>query len=281
MPENKSIGLVGESGCGKSTLLRLLLKLEEPTAGEIYFRGRCLNGIRANKLLFFRKEVQAVFQDAASSLNPRLTIGQVVAEPLMNLNGTSSKHELWEKTAETLEQVGLDPKDAESFPHEFSGGQQRRIALARALIARPALILCDEATSGLDVSVQAQLLNLLLDLQQEYGLNYLFVSHDLAVVRYLCPQLAVMYGGRIVEELATADLKKSLHPYTQALVSSEPDLQRPIKLKLLDGEPPDPAAFPPGCRFYPRCPRRQTGCKKVDPPLTELAPGRRVACRLY
>ncbi len=278
--EDTTVGIVGESGCGKSTLLRLLLQLEKPTAGEIFFRGRNLGAYPENKLHFFRKNVQAVFQDAASSLNPRLKIRQSVAEPLMNLGEDFSKTELQEKVVQALEEVGLDPKDAQCFPHEFSGGQQRRIALARALIGRPRLILCDEATSGLDVSVQAQLLNLLLELQQEHSLGYLFVSHDLSVVRYLCSQIIVMYGGRVVEELPAGELNNAFHPYTRALLSSEPDLHKKEQLNPLEGEPPDPAAFPPGCRFHPRCRYRYKRCENEDPGLMQVGPRQYAACWL-
>ncbi len=278
MTGDESIGVVGESGCGKSTLLRLLLRLEEPTAGEVMFRGQNLNRFPDKSLLYYRREVQAVFQDAAASLNPRLTAGKAVSEPLLNINGRYNKFELKEKVKEVMARVGLNPGSLDRFPHEFSGGQQRRIALARALIARPRMIICDEATSGLDVSVQAQLLNLFLDLRAEHGVQYLFVSHDLAAVRYLCPLLVVMYGGRVVEELPTALLGQARHPYTRALALSEPDLLSFKEPLILEGEPPDPAAFPRGCRFYPRCPDRQGQCENEDPTLTAVEPGWKVAC---
>ncbi len=273
-----SVGVVGESGCGKSTLLKLLLGLENPTYGEIEFKGHVISNRPERELRFYRQEVQAVFQDAAASLNPRLSVKKAVAEPLINYNPDLKRNKLEEKVTEALILVGLDPARANRFPHEFSGGQQRRIALARALIARPHLILCDEATSGLDVSVQAQLLNLLKDLRESCGLQYLFVSHDLAVVRYLCPHLIVMYGGQIVEELPTSKLHDALHPYTRALIFSEPELFRSKKPFILQGEPPDPAAFPPGCRFYPRCPVRENRCESKMPALIEIEQGRKVAC---
>lgn len=275
---SESIGIVGESGCGKSTLLRLLLRLEEPTTGEVIFRGHSLNRFPESKLLFYRREVQAVFQDAAASLDPRLPVGRTVSEPQLNINGGCRRAELREKVKETLNRVGLNPADLDRYPHEFSGGQQRRIALARALIANPRMIICDEATSGLDISVQAQLLNLLLDLRVEDGLQYLFVSHDLAAVRYLCPLLVVMYGGQVVEELPTKLLGQALHPYTRALAISELDLFGFKEPPILKGEPPDPAAFPRGCRFYPRCPDRLKRCENENPPLRTVEPGWKAAC---
>ncbi len=275
---NESVGIVGESGCGKSTLLRLLLRLENPTAGEVFFREQNLNSCSGNKLLFYRREVQAVFQDAAASINPRMTAGQAIAEPLLNTQDNLKKAALKERVMESMAQVGLNPDGSNRYPHEFSGGQQRRIALARAIIARPRLIICDEATSGLDVSVQAQLLNLLQDLRRDNGVQYLFVTHDLAAVRYLCSRLVVMYGGQIVEELPTALLSQALHPYTRALALSEPDLISVKEPVVLEGEPPDPAAFPPGCRFYPRCPEAIQRCSSEMPLLKKAQTERMVAC---
>ena len=280
LPEGLSTGLVGESGCGKSTLLRLLLLLERPTTGAIRFRGEDLYSAGENNILTYRSAIQAVFQDAGASLNPRLPAGESIAEPLINLKPDLNRFERAKKVAAALEQVGLDRGNAKRYPHEISGGQQRRVALARALIAQPKLILCDEATSGLDVSVQAQLLNLLLDLQEQQGLHYFFVSHDLAVVRYLCPQLMVMYGGRIVEELPSAKLSHPLHPYTKALAASELGLQRKSALKPLAGEPPDPANFPAGCRFYDRCPERLERCRKEYPALRQIEKGHNLSCWL-
>jgi len=275
---DESVGLVGESGCGKSTLLRLLLRLEKPTGGEVFFGDQNINECPEKKLLYYRREVQAVFQDAAASINPRMTAGQAIAEPLLNTPGSFKTAALKAKVREAMTQVGLNPDSSNRYPHEFSGGQQRRIALARAIIARPRLIICDEATSGLDVSVQAQLLNLLQDIRKGNELQYLFVTHDLAAVRYLCSRLVVMYGGKVVEELPTAQLARALHPYTVALALSEPDLLHIKDPVILEGEPPDPAAFPPGCRFYPRCPKPLERCGRELPPLKEVQTGRLVAC---
>lgn len=275
---NESVGIVGESGCGKSTLLRLLLMLENPTAGEVFFHGQKLNGCPEKKLLFYRREVQSVFQDAAASINPRMTAGQAIAEPLLNNQNNLKAAAVKEKVKESMLRVGLNPDGLNRYPHEFSGGQQRRIALARAIVARPRLIICDEATSGLDVSVQAQLLNLLQDLRRDNGVQYLFVTHDLAAVRYLCSRLVVMYGGQIVEELPTAQLSQALHPYTRALAFSEPDLLNIREPVVLEGEPPDPAAFPAGCRFYPRCQEPLERCSGEMPMLKKVQTLRSVAC---
>ncbi len=277
VPENASLGLVGESGSGKSTLLRLLLKLEKPTRGTLLFRGRPLNGLPEKELRPFRQAIQAVFQDAAASLNPRMTVENLVGEPLRNF-AAMAVPERKERVKEMLDQVGLSPGDCSRYPHEFSGGQLRRIALARALVARPRLILCDEATSSLDVSVQARLLNLLADLREQFRVNYLFVSHDLAAVRYLCSRVAVMYAGRIVEELPAASLKEALHPYTRALLDAEPVLWGSRATPLLAGEPPEPASFPPGCRFHPRCFAKRDICSEIAPPMKQVSAEHRVAC---
>lgn len=281
VPEESSLGLVGESGSGKSTLLRLLLKLEPPSAGSVSFRGQLLDRLPEKALRFFRREVQAVFQDAAASLNPRLVVESLVAEPLLNFGEKLSRPQRREKVAAILEKVGLSAGDAARYPHELSGGQQRRIALARALVARPRLIACDEATSGLDVSLQAQLLNLMLDLREVYRVHYLFISHDLAAVRYLCSRVAVMYAGQIVEELPAASLEGCAHPYTRSLLAAEPDLwgKGNWNAPLLGGDPPDPASFPPGCRFHPRCPVALEHCSREAPPMAQLSVEHRAACR--
>lgn len=276
--EHEALGLVGESGSGKSTLLRLLLRLERPDSGELYFRGEPLNGVSGRRRGHFRREVQAVFQDAAASLNPRLTVGQIVSEPLINFRPELDRRRFVERVDKILIQMGLQSGDRRRYPHEFSGGQQRRIALARALVADPALILCDEATSGLDLSVQARLLNLLLDLRESCRAGFLFVTHDLAAVRYLCSRVAVIYAGRIVEELPAEELQSPLHPYTQALLAAEPQLFGSSAIFPLKGEPPDPSAFPPGCRFHPRCPVKMKRCREESPFLIKKAPDRRVAC---
>ncbi|NMD42093.1 MAG: ABC transporter ATP-binding protein [Firmicutes bacterium] len=276
--EHEALGLVGESGSGKSTLLRLLLGLERPDSGELYFRGRIMNGRDGKQRNQFRREVQAVFQEAAASLNPRLTVKKIIAEPLQNLKPEFDSRRRLEEVNRILLEMGMQHGDRRRYPHEFSGGQQRRIALARALVADPVLVLCDEATSGLDLSVQARLLNLLLDLRESRRAGFLFVTHDLAAVRYLCTRVAVIYGGQIIEELPAAGLQEPLHPYTQALLAAEPSLFGAAAAPLLTGEPPDPAAFPPGCRFHPRCPVMMERCREEKPRLTGVAPGWRVAC---
>ncbi|HHW74922.1 MAG TPA: ABC transporter ATP-binding protein [Firmicutes bacterium] len=278
MKEHEALGLVGESGSGKSTLMRLLLLLERPSAGDLYFRGGKLNSGGAQRWSHFRREVQAVFQDAAASLNPRLSVGRIVAEPLLNFGPELGSHRIDERVAAALERVGLQRDDRRRYPHEFSGGQQRRIALARALVADPPLILCDEITSGLDLSVQAKLLNLFRDLQEESRAGFLFISHDLGAMRYLCSRVAVIYAGKIVEELPVSSLEQPLHPYTQALLAAEAQLFAPSEMYLLEGEPPDPAAYPAGCRFHPRCPIRMKRCTEESPRLTTVRVGHRAAC---
>lgn len=272
------LGLVGESGSGKSTLLRLLLRLERPDSGELYFRGRAFRGASGRQRVQFRRAVQAVFQDAGASLNPRLTVKQIVSEPLKNFSPGLDRRRLAGKVELILEEVGLQSSDRHRYPHEFSGGQQRRIALARALIADPVLVLCDEATSGLDLSVQARLLNLLLDLHESRRAGFLVVTHDLAAVRYLCNRVAVIYAGQIIEELPVEGLQSPLHPYTRALLAAEPLLFGAPTAPPLEGEPPDPSAFPHGCRFHPRCPVKVERCLEEEPGLAGAAPGRRVAC---
>ncbi len=276
--ENQTIGIVGESGCGKSTFLRLLLCLEPPTSGRIIQNDKDLTALKDKDLSFYRRKVQAVFQDPASSLNQRFTIKQIILEPLKNFHPETTRKEKELIAGEILEQVGLQKADMKRYPHELSGGQQRRVAIARALSIKPQLIVCDEATSGLDVSVQAQILNLLSDLREEFKINYIFVSHDLAAVRYLCPQVAVMYAGKIVEILSAPTKSTSLHPYTKALLAGEPDFQGKKELSVLSGEPPDASKYPSGCRFHPRCPEATDICKEVNPALTEIKQGHKAAC---
>ncbi len=279
--ENESVGIVGESGCGKSTLLKLVLGLEIPTRGNVYYRGEKISHLTKSKLLSYRREIQAVFQDAASSLNPRLSAFSSVVEPLLNQKKGYTRRELTDIVTEIFEMVSLDRQKISSYPHEFSGGQQRRIALARALVTRPRLIVCDEATSGLDISVQAQLLNLLVDLREEQGVQYLFVSHDLSVIRYLCSRIIVMYGGHILEMLPVEMLKQAYHPYTQALVLSEPDLNNPARAVILDGEHPDLIDLERGCAFLPRCPSPLSDCANEIPPLINKGQRHEVACWKY
>jgi oligopeptide/dipeptide ABC transporter ATP-binding protein len=272
----ETLGLVGESGCGKSTLARTVLLLETPTSGEIGFQQTPLDAASAGR---FRRQAQIVFQDPYTSLPPRMRVGQILAEPFL-IHRTVERDEIPDRVAGVLRDVGLKPDVARRHPHELSGGQRQRVGIARALAVRPALIVADEAVSSLDVSVQAQILNLLRDLQQRHGLAYLFISHDLGVVKYMSHRIAVMYLGRIVELAATDELHaRQLHPYTRALMSAVPSVRARGRRRLrLTGEPPDPAAPPSGCAFHPRCPLAQPVCRESAPPLQEWLPGRLAAC---
>lgn len=276
-------GLVGESGCGKSTVNRLLLLLEQPTSGEILFRDRSVAVLSREERREFRRSVQPVFQNPYSSLDPRMRIERIVAEPL-RVNTRLGRREIGARITSALESVGLRGSDAERHPHEFSGGQRQRIAIARALASEPRLMLLDEAVSSQDISIRAQILNLLKDLQVERGLGFLFVAHDLATVRYLSHCISVMYLGRIVE---TADAEtlcaEPLHPYTRTLFAAclPDDPQAPRGPPVPGGEPPSPLDPPPGCAFRNRCPHARTVCETVAPELREVSPGRAVACHLH
>ena len=275
------LGLVGESGCGKSTLGRMAVGLLPPSSGQIRLEGRPLEGAQAPRG-HTRGRLQMIFQDPFSSLNPRLPIGLSIAEPL-TVRGLS-KEERREAVDDMLRLVGLAPEQGSRYPHEFSGGQRQRIAVARALITRPQLIVCDEPVSALDASVQAQVLNLLRDVQERFQPAYLFISHDLAVVGFVCRRIAVMYLGKIVEEASRDQLfDQPAHPYTQALLASVPshDPAQRITPPLLAGDLPSPLAPPPGCAFHPRCPKAHEVCRKTLPPWRELAPGHGVRCHLY
>jgi oligopeptide/dipeptide ABC transporter ATP-binding protein len=279
----ETFGLVGESGCGKTTTARLLLRLERPTGGRIVFEGRDVAQLTGRDLRAYRAAVQAVFQDPWSSLNPRMRVGAIVAEPI-EINEPVARSTVRARVSEVLVQVGLQPTDGELYPHEFSGGQRQRIAIARALTLRPRLIVLDEPVSALDVSIRAQVINLLKDLQEQYGLSYLLIAHDLSTVWTLSERVGVMYLGRIVE-LAAVDevLQKPLHPYTKALLSAALPVhprQRRAEL-VLPGEVPSPVSLPAGCRFHPRCPSAMPVCSEADPPLREVAPRHWVACHLY
>jgi len=275
-----NVGLVGESGSGKSTLARLLSRLERPTGGSLQFRGEEISGLPENRLLPFRREVQVIFQDAAASLNPRHSVEKILSEPLRNFFPDLNREERRVRIADILRQVGLSPDHCGRFPHEFSGGQKRRLAIARSVIINPSLLICDEATSGLDVSLQGQLLNLFLELGEKFGVHYLLVSHDLPAVRYLCSRVLVMYAGRIVEDFQAAATGVSVHPYTRALLESEPSLDGNFSPRFLPGEPPDPAKYPAGCPFHPRCGERKAVCREEIPQLKLVGEKHRVACHL-
>ena len=270
--EGETLGLVGESGCGKSTLGYCILNLVKPTSGEVIFDGVNITKLSQKKIKKLRAKMQIVFQDPFSSLNPRMTIKNIVAEPF-NIHKTIKKHEIQGKVLELLQNVGLSKDHLYRFPHEFSGGQRQRIVIARALALNPKFIILDEPTSSLDVSVQAQILNLLKRFQNELNLTFLFISHDLSVVEFMSNRIAVMYLGKIVELASSKELfKKQLHPYTRALVSAIPVPNPHIKRKviLLKGDPPSPVDLPRGCRFYPRCPIAKPICKKSEPELKDL-----------
>jgi oligopeptide transport system ATP-binding protein len=276
----ETMGLVGESGCGKTTFGRAILRLEEPTAGEVIFKGRNLLACDAKEMRALRKQMQIIFQDPFSSLNPRKTIAQIIGEPLL-VHGMKNRKQREERVLYLLDVVGLRPEQMRRYPHMFSGGQRQRIGVARALALNPELIVCDEAVSALDVSIQAQVLNLLKDLQQEFGLTYLFISHDLHVVEHISDRVAVMYLGKIVEMAPSKDLyKRPLHPYSQALLSASPmpDPKRKHKRIILKGDVPSPIDPPSGCRFHTRCIYARDLCSREEPALREIESRHYAAC---
>ena len=278
----ETLCLVGESGCGKSTVGKTILRLQEPTAGQIWLGGTEVTSLTEDQMRVHRRQVQMVFQDPYSSLNPRMRVGQIVAEPLENY-GLAEGAEKERQVIALLEKVGLRKDAMERFPFEFSGGQRQRLGIARALALNPQLIVADEPVSALDVSVQAQVLNLLMDLQEEFGLAYLFISHDLAVVEHIGHRIAVMYLGRIVE-LAPKEriFAQPQHPYTEALMAAAPiaDPRSRRKRLVIEGDVPSPINPPSGCHFHTRCPYAEARCKIEYPPLQEIAPGHVVACHL-
>ena len=278
----ETLGLVGESGCGKSTTAKLILRLQEPSGGEILWNGRHIEGLNQAGMRPVRRELQAVFQDPYSSLNPRIRAADIVAEPLRNYEAltTAQAHE---RVAELFERVGLRPDQMLKYPFEFSGGQRQRLGIARALSVQPKLIVCDEPVSALDVSVQAQVINLMMDLQQEFHLSYLFVAHDLAVVEHISHRVAVMYLGRIVEIAPKKTIfTRPLHPYTEALLDAVPvpDPTKRRARRVLGGDVPSPINPPPGCHFHTRCPYAEERCRREEPLMQEVTPGQFVACHL-
>ncbi len=279
----ETLGLVGESGCGKTTLGRAIMRLIEPTAGEIFLDGENITRMEGPVLRARRRKFQMIFQDPYGSLNPRMTIENIIGEALDIHELADSKSARQMRVAELLQAVGLDPIYTQRYPHEFSGGQRQRIGIARALAVEPKLIVCDEPVSALDVSVQAQIINLLQDLQQQRGIAYLFIAHDLAVVEHISRRVMVMYLGKIVEQAeAEAIIHSPKHPYTQALISAVPVVDPESKRRriILPGDVPSPIHPPPGCPFHPRCPVAEARCRAEIPVLRELAPGHLAACHL-
>ncbi len=283
LSRGETLGVVGESGCGKTTLGMALLRLLEPTGGAVCFQGKQITEMTPDERRAFRREMQIIFQDPDSSLNPRMTVHQTLGGPLkVHRTGTSAERK--DRVEYLLTKVGLTPHQADRYPHEFSGGQKQRIGIARALALNPKVIIADEPVSALDVSIQAQIINLLTDLQQEFGLSYILIAHDLAVIEHICDRIAVMYLGKIVETAGYRDIYHSPgHPYTRALLSAIPRPDPRIKRDriILKGDVPSPMNPPPGCRFHTRCPERFGPCDQIIPEIQEVEAGHFVACHLY
>ncbi len=280
----QTLGLVGESGCGKTTLGRAILGLSPVTEGSIFFEGQSIASLSGSKLRRHRRKIQMIFQDPYGSLDPLMTIEQILGEPLDIHRLYSNRSERREKILSLMDWVGLDPSQAKRYPHEFSGGQRQRIGIARALALSPRLIVCDEPVSALDVSIQAQIMNLLMDIQEREKISYLFISHDLALVQHACHRVVVMYLGRIVEEGSVEEIRSQpLHPYTQALWNAIPTLEKETLSGSLplSGEIPSALDPPAGCHFHPRCPHVGEQCRRVYPALSEISSGHRVACHLH
>jgi len=276
----ETVGLVGESGCGKSTLGKTLLRLVDPTEGRIEFKGEDITSLDQGRLRNVRKSIQMIFQDPFASLNPRHTIGEILEAPLI-VHKAGSKPERRRTVASIIAKVGLPADAINRYPHEFSGGQRQRIGIARALLLHPDLIVCDEPVSALDLSIQAQILNLLVEMKKEFGLSYLFISHDLSVVRYFCDRVLVMYLGRIVESADNETLwSDPRHPYTRALMAAVPDPSRPRQAAPLGGDLPSPSNIPSGCRFHTRCSLATELCRVTEPEFRTIKPGHQVACHV-
>jgi len=278
--KGETLGIVGESGCGKSTLARLVLRLIEPTSGRVLLDGEDILALKPGALRRRRRDMQIVFQDPFASLDPRMSVGRIIAEPL-DIHNVGSPQERQRKVEDLLLMVGLDRSALDRYPHEFSGGQRQRIGIARAIALEPKLLVLDEPVSALDVSIQSQILNLLIDLKSRLDLSYIFISHDLSVVEHVSDRVLVMYLGRIVEEgTATQVLRQPRHPYTEALVSAVPGAKKGPRI-VLKGDPPSPEAVPAGCRFHPRCPKVMDICRHTPPPSIAQGGSARVECHLY
>lgn len=283
--KGETLGVVGESGCGKSTLGRVLLRLIEPTSGSIYFENSEITGYDKNQMLEMRKNMQIIFQDPYASLNPRMTISDIIAEPIKVCKTITNKNEIEEKVYELMETVGLAERLINSYPHELDGGRRQRVGIARALSLNPKFIVCDEPVSSLDVSIQAQILNLMMDLQDELGLTYMFITHDLSVVKHISKEIAVMYLGQCVEKATSDELfNNPMHPYTQALLDSIPIANlssKGNKKRIIKGEVTSPINPKPGCRFYARCPKAKELCLSPDLHLKQINDNHHVSCILY